>query len=488
MLDRMRPGARVAAVMSGWWRTERIFVIVLALGAVYRGLVMYAFPPAFVFSDGPTYLRIADALEPYPDRPVAYSFFLRGLLEVHRSLELVVAVQHLVGLATAVLIYVALRRLGVAALVAALATIPVLFDQLQVSLEHSTLSDALFMLMVLGAIVLVLGRAGGRSAPSTTAVALAGLLIGLSTLVRVLGGPLAAVFAVVLLLLGTSWRQRLVHVAVLAATVAAPVLGYMTWYHAENGSFTLVEGSGRPLYMRTTSFVDCASLDVEKVLRPLCPAEPRGERLDPTDYGWHSGRVKAVDPPGERTNDDAMRDFARAAVTQQPVGFAGVVLRDTAQPFWSITRDDHYEYDTAYKWQLGSWIGYEPTEWGQPSYLENGGYLPFTRQPAGDVLAKVGAILVVPGPLMSAILLVTVAGFVVRRPDRPSLRPAILLLVGCAFALIVVPNVTAQFTWRYQLPLTTLLPMAAALAWTRWRAVPKIHPAAARRPEAVRPG
>jgi hypothetical protein len=32
---------------------------------------------------------------------------------------------------------------------------------------------------------------------------------------------------------------------------------------------------------------------------------------------------------------------------------------------------------------------------------------------------------------------------------------------------MLVPAVTAEFTWRYQLPAVVFLPMGAALAWTR---------------------
>lgn len=35
-------------------------------------LVQVAFPPGFVFSDGPTYLWFIDNLAPSPNRPIGY--------------------------------------------------------------------------------------------------------------------------------------------------------------------------------------------------------------------------------------------------------------------------------------------------------------------------------------------------------------------------------------------------------------------------------
>jgi hypothetical protein len=45
-----------------------------------------------------------------------------------------------------------------------------------------------------------------------------------------------------------------------------------------------------------------------------------------------------------------------------------------------------------------------------------------------------------------------------------------VLLLVLPLTLVLVPDVTAEFVWRYQLPLVVLLPMSAALGWTRLRA------------------
>jgi hypothetical protein len=81
-----------------------------------------------------------------------------------------------------------------------------------------------------------------------------------------------------------------------------------------------------------------------------------------------------------------------------------------------------------------------------------------------------GKVVYVPGPLCLLLFVLAVVGIAVRRPDeRPSLRPLALLTLAMPLMLIVIPVVTAQFVWRYQLPLVTMLPLSAALGWTRLR-------------------
>ena len=82
-----------ADATRAWWHTERPFLVTLAVAALVRLVVAFAFPPAFVMSDAAEYLSLSDHLSPSPDRPVGYSFLLRGLSEVTRSLVLVTSVQ-----------------------------------------------------------------------------------------------------------------------------------------------------------------------------------------------------------------------------------------------------------------------------------------------------------------------------------------------------------------------------------------------------------
>ena len=444
------------------WITELPFLVLLGLGALVRMLVQVAFPPGFVFSDGPTYLGMAHHLVPSPDRPVGYGALLWVLARFADSVALVSVTQHVLGLATAVLVYVMLRHWGVSSWVATLATVPVLFDVMQLVLEHSPLSDVLFDLVVLSAIAVL----GWHRRPGVVAVAVGGLLLGLATLVRVVGEPTVIAAAVFCIGVGvTMWRRALL-VLVLCVAFVLPLVGYAAWYHAEHGSWALTQAGGRALYMRTTSFVDCSRVQLPSYERGLCPPEPLGHRLDPTQYGWHSEASKHLDRPG-MTNDQVLHDFAVRVIRAQPGGYVRTVVRDFALGFHPERRDA-YGYDTAYKWSLRHYIDYQTTDYTRPAYAAHGGEQPHTRQPLGDMLATYGDKAYLPGPVLFALALLAFVGLLVRRPSGsvPS-RSLIFLLLVTGLGLVLATDVTAEFVWRYQLPALVLVPMAAALSWTR---------------------
>jgi hypothetical protein len=441
------------------------FAVALALGALVRVLVQVAFPPAFVFSDGATYLEMVDSLSPGGNRPVGYGVVLRALSWVTRDVAAVAVFQHLLGLVTAVVLYAALRRWGVSVWPATLASLPVLFDGMQLLLEHSPLSDVVFNLVLLVGLVVL----GWWRPPRPAWAAVAGLVLGLSVLVRLVAEPVVLAAALFCLLTGATLRSRLVTAATVSVAFVLPLAAYATWYHSVNGVWALSEAGGRALYMRTTTFVECDRIEVPDYQRVLCPPEPVGDRDDPTDYGWHDERtVWALDPPPGVTFNEATRDFAVAAIRTQPGDYLRVVLRDLWMGFSSWERVDRYDYDTAYKWSFAERVDYDPSDLMSSAYLAHGGDLPRTRHPLGDWLADYGERVYVRGPLLLVMAVLGLAGMLVRSAGAGRGSRALILMTGSvAVGLVLVPDATAEFVWRYQLPALVLLPMSAALGWTR---------------------
>lgn len=463
--DRATRAPRLAVPWS--WRAERPFVVALAVGTLVRVLLQVALPPAFVYSDGPTYLGFVDAFEPSPDRPVGYGALLWLLALVSRGVDAVAITQHLLGLLTAVALYALMRRWGVRPWPATLATLPILLDEMQLVLEHSVLSDVLFDLLLVLAIVAL----AWHRPPRLRWTAAAGLLLGAATLVRVTGEPTVLAAAVFCAVVATNLRARVVHVLVLLAAFAAPLVGYASWYHQHHDAWAITQTGGRALYMRTTGFVDCATLSVPSYERTLCPDDPLGQRRDPTYYGWHDqGTTHALQPPAGVSDDAAMRDFAVRAIRSQPVDYARIVGRDFAMTF-DIARVDHFGYDTAYKWSFHHYVDYEPTAgWTRPAYAAHGGQMPASRHPVADWFDAYGRGVYLPGPVLLALLAVALVGFF-RRGERgvPTSRPLIFLTLSLGLGLVLLPDLTAEFTWRYQLPAVLLVPVAAALGWERLR-------------------
>jgi hypothetical protein len=163
-------------------------------------------------------------------------------LRPFHSFALVTAVQHLMGLGAAAMIYALLRRFALAGWAACLAAVPVMFDAYQIELEHLVMSDTLFLFMVTCAVTVVLWR------PAVTwrAGAVAGLLLALATRTRTVGLPLIVVTVVFLVTRRVPWR-----VAGAAALAAGlPLAAYALWFQSVNGRFAITGVDGIFLWGR----------------------------------------------------------------------------------------------------------------------------------------------------------------------------------------------------------------------------------------------
>ena len=131
---RLGARARVAAIRCRVWLTalpgvasrHRLFCATLGAGLVLRLIVMAAFRPAIlVRQDSFDYMWDAVHLTPDPVRPDGYAFFLAAARPLH-SLALIAGLQHLMGLAIAVMVYALLANRGVPGWGATLAAAPVI--------------------------------------------------------------------------------------------------------------------------------------------------------------------------------------------------------------------------------------------------------------------------------------------------------------------------------------------------------------------------
>ena len=99
--------------------------------------------------------------------------------------------QHLMGLAVAVMIYAAAAAQRRAAALGHAATLPVLLDGFEIEDEHMVMAEALFTFLVMLAMLLILRRGPGCPWPIAL---LAGVLAGCAVDVRTEGLPLLVVF------------------------------------------------------------------------------------------------------------------------------------------------------------------------------------------------------------------------------------------------------------------------------------------------------
>src|SRR5579864_5710499 len=271
-----------------------LFAAALTAGAGLRLITMLGYPGALWFS-GDSYVYVGAALRPRPDlsKTTGYSLFLRALLPFH-SFTLVAGVQHLMGLAIAVMIYLLARRAGVPKLWATVATLPVLLDGFEIEDEHMVMAEALFTFLIMLAMLLILWR----SRTSWVTALIAGLLVGYAVIVRSEGLPLLALFPLYLLWRGRrTWRGWLVAV-VMALGCAAPVLGYATWFDHEQGSFTLSRADGFFLWGRVSSFAQCSVIKPPADELKICPSGTPSTRTAPGDFIWHEPQIHQGLPGG----------------------------------------------------------------------------------------------------------------------------------------------------------------------------------------------
>ena len=108
---------RVRAAASGLtpaalWRNHRLFTIAVGLSLIPRIVAALGFKPALFIQDSFSYMKQSVQLLPLSElRPAGYPLVLH-LLQPFHSLLLVTTLQHLMGIALAVIIYAVLRTRG----------------------------------------------------------------------------------------------------------------------------------------------------------------------------------------------------------------------------------------------------------------------------------------------------------------------------------------------------------------------------------------
>ena len=167
-------GAGLVSLMRRNW----LLGVLLAAGLVLRILTQLAYRPALLFIDSIKYLFGAYAGNDPPGYQLALKLFLRV-----GTLPMVVAVQHLLGLAMAVALYLILRRRGVPRWLAALATAPILLDAYQLQIEQSIMPDTAFEALIVAGLACLLWQ----PRPRLWMVIAAGLALGASATVRQVG-------------------------------------------------------------------------------------------------------------------------------------------------------------------------------------------------------------------------------------------------------------------------------------------------------------
>jgi hypothetical protein len=450
---------------------NRLFALALAAGAVLRLIAVLGYPGALWFA-GDSYVYLGSALRLRPDlsKAVGYSLFLK-VLEPFHSLTLVVIIQHLMGLAVGVLIYLLLRRARVSKLWATLATLPVLLNGFEIQLEHMIMADLLFLFVLVVAVTLLLWN----RRPSWPAVLIAGFLAGYAITVWPGGLVMPVVFFVFLIARRVGWRS----LAAIVVGAAIPVVGYAMWFHSWTGTYGLTQSEGFYLYGRTSSFAECSKINPPADEQVLCLSTPPSKRQPPGSLVWHVKQVHEVPGgPVSKAGNKLLRDFAIRAVESQPLSYAhaivdGLVLAIEPQhhPYPSAgTLSDYYFHRQPQKVPNHSWIPNRTA----PQDIRAYGHVSISRvvEPFAFMMAAYQRVFFLYGPLYGLILVLGLGSVVrvtrrrgrgfrlERRRDGLSFLPWVSAVV-----LLLFPIATADFDYRYLLPVVPFACLAAGLAF-----------------------
>jgi len=469
-------------------RRHWLAAALLLAGLVLRALTQAAYRPALLYIDSVKYLYNA---WPGTD-PVGYKVPLTAIL-LFGNLSTVAAVQHLLGLAMAVVLYLVLLRRGCPRWLAAVAIAPVLLDAYQLQMEQTIMPDVWFEALIVAGLALLLWR----PAPGTRAVVAAGLILGSSATFRQVGEILVLPAAAYVAIVPGAWRGRAGRAAALCAAFALPILVYSGISFGQNGHFQLSHSGTSELYGRMAAAADCATLKLPAYQRPLCPT-PSQRALGP-DGLEHAAASPLRDfaPPAGRQRSKVISSFDHKVLLRQPLRVISAVGRDALKLF-ALTRVTSPGDTPISRWQFqDSYPVYGPTITVSRQHVivlgvqltPSGGISYLKPLPAGqggkaDAVRPLAAFLrsyqlrggYTPGPLLA---IAAIAGLIgsaslVRRRRRtaraddrtagPDYQAALacFLLFTAAVAVLLTSDLF-EFSWRYQLPALITLPPAGAL-------------------------
>jgi uncharacterized membrane protein YbaN (DUF454 family) len=438
-----------------------LFASLLGAGLVLRLLAQLAYRPALFYIDSDKYLHNA-----YGNDPEGYKLPLRGILLV-ANFNAVAAVQHLLGLAIAVVLYVLLLRRGVPRWLAALAAAPILLDAYQLQSEQSIMPEVWFEALIVAGIAILLWQA----TISWRRVVAGGIVLGTSATVAQVGEALIPAAALFVLAAGGDWRRAVGKAAALVAACALPILAYCTGSVLLGGGFFLSHQGVTSVYGRMATAVDCSTIKLPSAERGLCPTPAQQAKGDDwIEFGMYAPVQGYYNHLPRAEVDTLVTNFSRSVLTQQPLRVLTAYGRDVLK-LYALDRVTAPGDPNIDRWQFRTSFPYFSSH-ATPADVnaaidEFGGGEPAVWQPVADFLHAYqldGGY--TPGPVLLLCTLTGLVGsvLVLRRSARGPTRQltlACLLFCASGVSLILISDLFV-FSWRYQLPaLVTLVPAGA---------------------------
>jgi hypothetical protein len=302
------------------------------------------------------------------------------------------------------------------------------------------------------------------------------------------------VVLVAMLVRRVGWRRL---VTLLVAGVL-PIAAYMIWFHGSYGKYALTESSGTFLYSRVSTFAECSKINPPADVRALCDPTPphlrpvSGEYLWADYEKWPANHVTTPLYNLYKSHDNTLRftptvngmaqKFAKEAILAQPVDYLRVVAHDTLHTFgWNRQPDpnNYYGNGPAFQFVPGRTLNALIPWWANPEKGDAAAMQTYQArqdfggpglgiasavQPWQHLLQMYQRYVYLRGTLLGLIVLLGAVGVLARwrRWGGIGLLP---WLVGTL--MIVLPPMTAGFSYRYVLAAVPAACLAAGLAFAR---------------------
>ncbi len=435
-------------------------LVLLALGLFVRIALMFMYHPAVMLSfDSPRYARVGPR-DLFGDfwMPAGYPLLLHLLHAVTRQLWFTVAIQHLLGLASGVILYLTMMRLGLQRWLACLPAAVVFLSGDHLYLEHQLMADSFLIFLTVAGLGAAVDGLIGRN---LRWLAIASTLLEMAALTRSVGVVLLPIFFLCTASTVTgSLRARGMALAAALLPGVAIFLFYLAAFKLAHGQYAgLTNMSGWNLYSRVAPFADCREFTPPKETALLCETAPSSQRLGPFGYVWDANsiarRAFTLDP----APNDKLKAFAWQVILHQPGDYlwaVGIDLLRYIEP--SIATPRGYSGQPreilSFGWRDRS------VERLVVRALSNKYRGTAVHLRGQEILGAYQNFFRVGGLALAALIAFTLVGMI---RSRGHVRFVLFLFGLSGLALYIVPVLTVSYDFRYGIPAETLVVVSGIL-------------------------
>lgn len=473
LLKDTRAAARRPAMIVLW--------IIVAVGLLLRIYFIRQWRPALIgFPDTSVYILDAHlGIFFDPLRIGGYALFLQLFHELRPHLSFAIGMQHLMGVASGLFLFGAVRRAGLPEWIALAPAVVVILGGSELFVEHAPLAESVFIFVIDLALYAIVRTWKG----SWGWALLAGLMLGTSAIVRSVGlAMLPFLVLVVLFAASGAWRPRLLRTALLIFAAAVPIAAYLIAHQDQTGFGGFTETGYFDLYGRVAPFADCRKFHPPASTQRLCITMPVSKR--PGNALWEfTGISPAIQvygpaefgPPPQHGENTALRRFAMAAILGQPLDYLTYVGRDLVRIIYPNFSTSPYGVGGYGNTPESLLMYYFNPSNDYALHIDIAGYYPSDGYIHRDIsaLMKYERDTRLEGPFMIILLLLTLVAPIL---TTGAARRGAILFGSSTLLLLAAPIFLSEYDYRFTIPAFGPLAATAGIgAWAVWiRAQPRL--------------